>query len=1205
MYCQLLLSPWSDGREENFYTANSSASPDPFSGGDKQIKNLKELFDSFMTEFKLLKGTPFWYSESPGSISKTRQDLANTAFTGKGRISHDETFPGQMNWNSDIYLNFIGGRLRYAITANELSADITLANNEVAYLELVRDVNIIPNLEFINGSTYVKSANNVAWTALLQSGDFIKDASKGDGFYYEIDSVDSAYEVTLKTTYQEDDTGASGIDAQYAFGVYSSDPDTDPNSNTDPRNIKVVDRGSVPFGEDYFWLFFRQDDEGSVPKVYVRVLGGQELEQGEEQEISDNTSLDILNYIGSASETDNSPDYLNAVEIAVKEVTTFTIPDAAAITSGQYFTINSASDQTQYYVWYNKDGAGGDPTPTGLSSIEVPISTGNSNLVVAAATHAQVDAESDFDSVDNLDGTITVTNADFGATTDAANVDVGGIFAVSVDTQGVGEVNHYVIDDENLTRSIKRLDQELFSVSSSLSASQEIIRQNENLKLVAGGTWSWDLTTTTLSWSSDAKISIGSVSDARNNIIAGSTVLASDGDVAYVEVNRIIGPAENLTVNVSSVSSLVLTDDTLIIARRVGDDVIVGTSSFALKDREFLELDGALAEINRYNGQLAMTPEATISTRIEIAGSDIAKLSGSKLGLEQKSLLLDFEGAIIDFQNGLVRNAADTVTLQTFTPATIGANEYFFYSLTLLPDTVNNTDNTITGQILILPASASNAVLDNAPKAPFPSSGIKLGNVYVKENGAGGIENINYENIIQLSVGGSGSGGTGDANELLERLKNRLANYGAYEYMTPVIFSSIEEDLTNDSNTTAAFDIVNANYEFSTIGTAFESVQLLDAEFLTEEIELNEIELIHYWNLEAVDTAATYEVSRDGGNEWQTVTMARIGSSDTYRGTHTFAEEAANSFSQTEGTLNGTYTDLTDLNELSRQFVLANTTTVKKITASINKTAAATGYVFAVAVKDDGGGLPSTDPLDEVGKSRFVSIDGLVAGAQSVDFEIRFTAPAETYHIVFKTDILYKTEYTNSAGANKIAIEDDGSNIVYTLEGLEPDLRVRITSGTDNVASEGFGVFYKDDNKISPVDGNILRNVSTFVGDVDNLDTFTLTFLPDPRLLHVYELGTGQVYRYGAFVIQGYDVIFEPNTFDKPDTVSLEFLQIQGGSFDNSDKNGSLLAANFLGSTDANIDLSVAGRGVFLRRPDGTLREIAIDDSDNIVIYSV
>lgn len=50
--------PWLEGRAENFYTSTSSTS-DPFSGGDKQIKNLKEFFDALMTEFKVLKGTPF------------------------------------------------------------------------------------------------------------------------------------------------------------------------------------------------------------------------------------------------------------------------------------------------------------------------------------------------------------------------------------------------------------------------------------------------------------------------------------------------------------------------------------------------------------------------------------------------------------------------------------------------------------------------------------------------------------------------------------------------------------------------------------------------------------------------------------------------------------------------------------------------------------------------------------------------------------------------------------------------------------------------------------------------------------------------------------------------------------------------------------------------------------------------------------------
>ncbi len=70
-------------------------------------------------------------------------------------------------------------------------------------------------------------------------------------------------------------------------------------------------------------------------------------------------------------------------------------------------------------------------------------------------------------------------------------------------------------------------------------------------------------------------------------------------------------------------------------------------------------------------------------------------------------------------------------------------------------------------------------------------------------------------------------------------------------------------------------------------------------------------------------------------------------------------------------------------------------------------------------------------------------------------------------------------------------------------------------------------------------------------------------------------------------------------------TQTLIFDQIRGGAFDNSDTNAALLATNHLGSTDGSIDRSSAGRGLFLRRPDGTLREITIDDNDNIAIYSV
>jgi hypothetical protein len=133
------------------------------------------------------------------------------------------------------------------------------------------------------------------------------------------------------------------------------------------------------------------------------------------------------------------------------------------------------------------------------------------------------------------------------------------------------------------------------------------------------------------------------------------------------------------------------------------------------------------------------------------------------------------------------------------------------------------------------------------------------------------------------------------------------------------------------------------------------------------------------------------------------------------------------------------------------------------------------------------------------------------------------------------------------------------------------------------------------------------REIFTFDGTSDNLNEFTLTqFLPDSRFLMCFALGTGQAFRYGDFVLDGSKVIFPPNTFNIVGTVQLEFFQINSvNPGPASTVADSLLTANHLGSTDGAIDKSANGRGIYLRSPNGTLREITIDDNDNIVIYSV
>lgn len=179
---------------------------------------------------------------------------------------------------------------------------------------------------------------------------------------------------------------------------------------------------------------------------------------------------------------DRSPvrNYSTIIDELESETTTISFPSAADISSGQYFTMNSALDLDQYYMWFNKDGTGVDPFVIDKIGIEIPIVTGDGPTNVAIAANTAINtsiASGDMSSIDNLDGTITVTNNTVGYTTDAANFNVGGSFSISVDVQGAGAALHYIDDGDLLEAAIKKLDQKLHELASSIpkQAYEEIV----------------------------------------------------------------------------------------------------------------------------------------------------------------------------------------------------------------------------------------------------------------------------------------------------------------------------------------------------------------------------------------------------------------------------------------------------------------------------------------------------------------------------------------------------------------------------------------------------------------------------------------------------------------------------------------------------------------------------------------------------------
>ena len=115
---------------------------------------------------------------------------------------------------------------------------------------------------------------------------------------------------------------------------------------------------------------------------------------------------------------------------------------------GTWFSLNSADDVDQYYVWFNVDAGGNDPDP-GMTAIAVSIATGDTAASISSDTADAITAINgglDFvaDGV-TVPGVVTITNVDDGLTTDAADSTPGTGFTIAVTTQG-GDAVTVVVD---------------------------------------------------------------------------------------------------------------------------------------------------------------------------------------------------------------------------------------------------------------------------------------------------------------------------------------------------------------------------------------------------------------------------------------------------------------------------------------------------------------------------------------------------------------------------------------------------------------------------------------------------------------------------------------------------------------------------------------------------------------------------------------
>ena len=822
--------------------------------------------------------------------------------------------------------------------------------------------------------------------------------------------------------------------------------------------------------------------------------------------------------------------------------------------------------------------------------------------------------------------------------------------------------NNYVADGDSLVTAISALDLALFTLSGTVTAIswkapvanyaalpavgnvdgdvrltldtrvayhwdnantvwKPLTGSGSGVKILGGGTLSWDLGTTELSFTSDMFLEMKGLAYSDNTIDTASSpiVLPSPFDVAYVVPNLTPGgPA--LTVVVDTLIDVPA--NAIIIARREGSTVIVGSSSTRLLDGQSSTLyaqasDQLLSYIGApntadstpaYSSNIRGTAGESLTARIGALTDAVGDEQEDRSAYFRSDLPITWTGTQLIFSNDIVleivNTKSGTVTQHTILAANSPLSLANGESAWVLIDRSAATEN------LTLNKSGTLAV-------PAQTQANKDVIIFARRQDATGAGYLHLPlhkqvlepgQTVRLGASGSGSGG---GNSILETMKNSFQD-SQFELMTPNIFQENTDDLI-DISSTGAYSLVDKSFNFTGIGQTMVSVQMLDAlEFLASPKGIGEVELEVFWKLASVDPAATYEVSRNGGNEYQPITMERIGATEVFRGYKRFALEGSN---QTLITVSPTAApsslNATTAQELGQKFVLAAASEIRRVALKLNKTGSPVGKLI-VQVRTDSAGSPSSTVIAE---SNSIDIASLGAGDITVNADFTSVLAAGTYHIVLKTDAAYKAGSltlgwrtdTGSFGNryNGSVWSATGSEFALDLLGIALDLRIRITSSVASAKMDGFGIRY------DKIPGNYVAAIKEieafrFSGDLNTTDFLISNFTVNPELLKVYDVNTGQVYRYGSFTVDGQTVKFDSGQFLVPgEQVWLIFEQLGVGSFDNSDANGNLLASNHLGSPDATYDKSVAGRGIYLRRPDGTLREIAIDDNDNIVIYSV
>lgn len=525
---------------------------------------------------------------------------------------------------------------------------------------------------------------------------------------------------------------------------------------------------------------------------------------------------------------------------------------------------------------------------------------------------------------------------------------------------------------------------------------------------------------------------------------------------------------------------------------------------------------------------------------------------------------------LVDFQTGTIGGAHAIPGNTTFaTPSIVSTPNQFQVALVSI-DTVDQVQVQYGAAYGTSAAALAYANLPIASKKFFQVCAVLL-----QTDGSGVLQPIGVADVYDrrpfLNLGG---GGGSDASELLERYKIAL-NGSTYGQMSPMTIA-LDGTTLIDGTSTGVLDAQNDAWAIDS-GETLLTLQLLDDEMLSTGRDIPQLDLEVDWFLSNIDTAATYEVSRDGGVNWSTVSMSRIGATDAYRGTVAFTESAP---SNLDAYAVGNADSSRELNATTQQYIsqpvaISTTKVLNGVDLYMNKAGSPAGS-FVVQICADSAG----DPGAVLAQSVPVNLSSVSGGDSTVSVAFGNTVVVSgTYHVVVVPDPVYRASFVTST--TRLAWRTDASSptissarvwngsaysgltseaATFQLKGRLLDVRVRVTASGNSKKILGLAVYY---DQVGMASYGTIEQQEFLIPAGAGTTHFDLNFIPNTRTLRVYEKDSGKVWVWPKFSVSGTAVDFPSGFFDSLAPIELLFTQAdQGGAVDTKDLNSTAIAQN-------------------------------------------